>query len=486
MVSATLQARLDVVRSNGTIPAAAVEAFAAHLRDAREEDLFRLSPLKWGRANGVSDKDAIELFLRATHAGILEFAWGVICPRCGGFLATPAGLKSLENKWCALCDLPIESQLSDSIEVAFTVSPGVRRIRFHSPQTLDIAIDGVSALFSGNVGRGAEMQKKLGQSVISGGHLEGHSTHSERSALGPGRYMIVVPAANLAARFAAVEGAERNDVEIDLFDGSAVVSVPEVRPGRLDLTLRNKSGVPIEYLLLADPRPTEAEQIAQKDQFQKYLLKLAEGDVWLTGRRLLTSQAFHELFRAETIPIEKGIDVKGLSILFTDLQGSTRLYQRAGDLKAFEMVRDHFTMLKDCVSSSGGAVVKTIGDAVMAAFSEPRAAVEAAVQMHRRISKVAPGDLALKIGLHEGSCIAVHLNDRLDYFGSTVNIAARVQGKAAGGEIVLTESTFKAPDVEKLLRAAEFVGAKESVELRGIEGTVPIMRLKAAVPPASP
>jgi len=482
LVSSTLQARLDVIRSGGTIPAPAIDAFAKWVHDAEEEDLFRMSPLRWGRASGVSDKDAIELFLRATHAGILEFAWGVICPTCAGFLATPAGLRAMDGRFCSLCEIPIEVQVSESVEVAFTVSPGVRRIRFHTPDKLDIAIDGVSSLFSGNVGRGLEMREKVGRNVLSGGHMEGHSMHTERTTLSPNRYMVVVPASNTTCRFRAVENGERDDLEIDLFDGRAVASVPEVRSGRLDLTLRNKSGMSIEYLLAIDPKPTQEEMIATKDQFVKHLQKVAESDAWLSGRRLLTSQAFHELFRAETIPAEQGIDVKGLSILFTDLQGSTRLYQQAGDLRAFEMVREHFGVLKDCVSSSGGAVVKTIGDAVMAVFSEPRAAVEAAVQMHRRIARVAPGDLALKIGLHEGPCIAVHMNERLDYFGTTVNVAARVQGKAAGGEIVLTETSFKATDVEKLLRSAEFVGAKENVELRGIEGTVPIVRLKPAVP----
>jgi class 3 adenylate cyclase len=163
--------------------------------------------------------------------------------------------------------------------------------------------------------------------------------------------------------------------------------------------------------------------------------------------------------------------VKGLAILFTDLRGSTALYQRMGDLRAFEMVRDHFEILRECVAVS-----------VMAAFSEPREAVEAAVQMHRRIGQVNPGDLQLKVGLHEGACIAVQLNDRLDYFGTTVNVAARVQAKAAGGEIVVTESTYLQPDVEKLLHAAKFAATKEQVELRGIDGQTAIVRMKRAVP----
>lgn len=438
-----------------------------------------MSPLAWGRANGVADRDAIDLFVRATHAGILEFSWGIVCEVCGGFLATPSGLRSVEDGWCALCEVPISGCVTDNVEVAFTVSPGVRRIRFHAPQLLDIALDGAHTLFSRNVGRAALLRNSFGNLVVSGGRLEGHSAHTESTFLTAGRYVVFVPASNTSARFRAIEGEDREDLELELFDGKAVVSSPVVRAGRLAMTIRNKSGQNLDYILVIDPKPDTATftDEMQKD-FQALIALASKNDNLLTGRRLLTSQTFQELFRAESIPSDSGLDVKALSILFTDLQGSTQLYQRVGDFKAFETVREHFSMLRECVAASGGAVVKTIGDAVMAAFSEPREAAEAAVHMHRRISKVAPGDLALKVGLHEGPCIAVHLNERLDYFGTTVNVAARVQGKAQGGEIVLTQSSYRAPEVEKILRAAELFAVNESVELRGIEGEVPIVRLK--------
>ena len=82
-----------------------------------------------------------------------------------------------------------------------------------------------------------------------------------------------------------------------------------------------------------------------------------------------------------------------------------------------------------------GAVVKTIGDAVMASFGDPADAVKAALAMQARDR--CDHELVLKLGIHVGPSVVVTLNDRLDYFGSTVNMAARLQGQSQGGDIVL-------------------------------------------------
>jgi class 3 adenylate cyclase len=156
---------------------------------------------------------------------------------------------------------------------------------------------------------------------------------------------------------------------------------------------------------------------------------------FLSGAQLLSNQTFRELFGTETITSGEGLAVKRLTLLFTDLRGSTALYDRIGDMKAFELVRLHFGYLRECISRNSGALVKTIGDAVMASFVDPRDALRAALDMRARIAQFnadAGSDLiGLKIGLHAGACLAVTLNDRLDYFGQTVNIAARVDARAS-------------------------------------------------------
>jgi class 3 adenylate cyclase len=114
----------------------------------------------------------------------------------------------------------------------------------------------------------------------------------------------------------------------------------------------------------------------------------------------------------------------------------------------------------------------------MASFAEPLSAMRAATRMTRAVEQLGEGDLHLKIGLHTGPCIAVELNDRLDYFGRTVNIAARVQGLAGPGEIVCTESAFEASGVRELVEQAGFSAEHGAEHLRGIAGEVPVVRLR--------
>ncbi|MBV8093504.1 MAG: adenylate/guanylate cyclase domain-containing protein, partial [Acetobacteraceae bacterium] len=133
--------------------------------------------------------------------------------------------------------------------------------------------------------------------------------------------------------------------------------------------------------------------------------------------------------------------ITSLTFLFTDLKGSTQIYDEVGDLVAYDLVRSHFHVLHDIVAEESGAVVKTIGDAVMATFPTPGRAVAAALRMRDSVVALRASNgacLTLKIGIHEGPCLAVTLNDRLDYFGPTVNIAARVQAQAASRAIVAT------------------------------------------------
>jgi class 3 adenylate cyclase len=138
------------------------------------------------------------------------------------------------------------------------------------------------------------------------------------------------------------------------------------------------------------------------------------------------------------------VAISRIAFLFTDIKGSSDLYNRVGDARAYGLVRDHYAVLTRAVREHDGAVVKTIGDAVMAAFTDPADALDAALAIradiatfNRRIAgEIGPGAadatvaIVVKLGLHCGPCIAVTLNDRLDYFGRTVNLAARLQNES--------------------------------------------------------
>ena len=202
---------------------------------------------------------------------------------------------------------------------------------------------------------------------------------------------------------------------------------------------------------------------------------------FLTAKRLLTNQTFRDLYRTDTLDVEQRLKIMSLTFLFTDLKGSTELYERVGDLVAYDLVRAHFQILNEIVASESGAVVKTIGDAVMAIFPVPHRAVSAALRMRESMRQLnerrGAEDLILKIGIHEGPCLAVNLNDRQDYFGQTVNIASRVQELATGDSIFATQAIVRHADSAWLLSSRGVEAKPQKLTLRGIGDRMPVFAM---------
>jgi class 3 adenylate cyclase len=179
------------------------------------------------------------------------------------------------------------------------------------------------------------------------------------------------------------------------------------------------------------------------------------------------------------------ISVGSLTVVFTDLKNSTQLYKDIGDAPAFGRVLTHFEILRAAVATEGGAIVKTMGDAIMAVFPQPTAALRALIRAQRYLARPddyalpagistahAPHPLALKAGLHHGPCIAINQNDRLDYFGTTVNIAARLCALGTGEDLVMSAAVRHDPAVAALL--AEYTTllgtGTEMAQLKGFGG----------------
>jgi len=231
-----------------------------------------------------------------------------------------------------------------------------------------------------------------------------------------------------------------------------------MRPGPLRLVLENRT----------DRRVLPAVWIASHEMHGL----LGKRKPFLTANRLLTNQTFRDIYRTDTLDVDQRLKITSLTFLFTDLKGSTDLYERVGDLVAYDLVRAHFKVLHEVVASEAGAVVKTIGDAVMATFATPDRAIAAALKMRdamRTLNTQGKNeDLLLKIGMHEGPCLAVMLNDRLDYFGQTVNIAARVQGLAVSHSIFATKPVIENRQTAELLGAAGLTAVPQQALLRGV------------------
>jgi class 3 adenylate cyclase len=132
------------------------------------------------------------------------------------------------------------------------------------------------------------------------------------------------------------------------------------------------------------------------------------------------------------------------------------------------------------IAAHGGGVVKTIGDAVMAVFPSPEQGVRAALDIQKNIAQWNETDVAdeivIKIGLHHGAAIAVNSNDRLDYFGRSVNIAARIEGASLGGDFVLSGPCYARPEVQRILAENAVEIQHFEARLKGIEDVVTLYR----------
>lgn len=460
MEKTSLPERLNIVKQRGGFSDEVVAKLADHLERAPDEALFRMNPLRFAEQHGLSRRVGVDLFLLATHAGVLDFSWGVLCPWCHAFLNTSPLVRALQaQRRCALCQRHVKPD-DDNVEVAFTVSAHIRKIRFHQPSTLDLREDLGRLFFSANYDWPAGMERSIREKLFGLSELREGATEVKQ-VLREGQYTLFVPTHHAVVHMDVAPGHSASSADLDLVAGQFLPEELALRPGEITLRINHRLGAPVWMAWF--PKWTHEPHMGLREW------------PYLTGKCLITSQVFRELFRTESIPAEEGLELRNLTVLFTDLKGSTALYERVGDFRAYGLVRDHFNLLRDIIASRGGAMVKTIGDAVMASFAEPTPALEAAVDMHQRIGGV--GDLHLKIGLHSGPCIAVESNERLDYFGQTVNIASRVQGVANADQIVCTEPVFAAPGAQELIKAASLSALRGEEVLKGVDGRVTVYRL---------
>jgi class 3 adenylate cyclase len=456
------EARFAVLRQSAD--AGAVAAIERLVREAPDRDLSRVNVLDFALANNLEEERTIAAFLHAARLGLFELSWNVLCPGCGGVLDSNATLKTVHKEAysCALCAAGYEPTLDEMVEVAFTVSPRVRRIAAHDPETLPMWEYMHQIFWSSGLElpEGDAFDKLLQEIVIESVELPpGEKAHLSLQL--PAQFTIVFDPVTHSAHFLDVKGEptrDRQNLSVVFNKVHAPTGTVEMRPGPLRLTLENRT----------DVRVLPAVYIAG-DALHHMLGKRKR---FLTAKRLLTNQTFRDIYRTDTLDIDQRLKITSLTFLFTDLKGSTELYERVGDLVAYDMVRAHFQVLNEVVAAEAGAVVKTIGDAVMATFPTPDRALAAALRMREAMrtlnAESKHEDLLLKIGLHEGPCLAVTLNDRLDYFGQAVNIAARVQGLAVSRSIFATAPVVEHPGAARLLDAAGLKPVAQRHLLRGI------------------
>ncbi len=374
------------------------------------------------------DKDRLQvlkMFLMATQEGLLDLSWEVLCPNCRKSKVSNGSLQGLTGQaHCEYCQIKFDAEFDRSVEARFGVNTSVRKV-----QRNEFCAGGP-----------ANTPHVLAQVLVKPGETRSISLNALGAPL-----KVRSPQIQSFSRVRVLDMASAGECAIKLKDGVITPASAEVKVGNAVFTLRNDSAEERWFVI---ERETWDEAVA-------------------TAAQVTSLQDFRDMFSSEVLAPGEDIAVRSLTFMFTDLAGSTATYHDLGDAKAYSMVRDHFVVLKEAIAKREGAVVKTIGDAVMAVFYAPKQALLAALDMQRGIrdwnaSRNNANPIVLKVGLHEGPAIAVNADDVLDYFGTSVNLAARVEGLSIGGDIVLSDGVMQGLGDDKMLH--EFSAKREMLE----------------------
>ena len=451
-----------------------VEALKQLVLHAPDHALCRINTLDLAGHAKLDEERVIAGLLHATRLGLFDLLWNILCPSCGGVINTNATLKTvtLPEYRCAFCAAGYEPILDEVVEVTFTVNPRLREIAAHHPETLPL-LDYYRQIFwsSGiDLPPHETLAKVMEEVTLETVELPPGDKAILSLALPLGLVIVFDPVTH-CAQFIEVKGEitrERQSLAMLLDRTAAPPTMATLRPGPLRLNIENRENTrALPGVWVAGP---ELEQL------------LSRRKPFLTAKRLLTNQTFRDMYHADALDVEQRLKITSLTFLFTDLKGSTELYKHVGDLVAYDLVRAHFRALIEIVGTEAGAVVKTIGDAVMATFPTPSRAVAASLRMREAMRRLneerqRDDDLLLKIGIHEGPCLAVMMNEHQDYFGQTVNIASRVQHLAASQAIYVTGAVVGHEATAQLLAKAGISPVPQRQTLRGIGDNLAIYEI---------
>jgi class 3 adenylate cyclase len=429
-LDAAAQSRLQVIAEKLLAEGAdgeVVDRLIDFVSSADDFALARIRPYALADEWKLSRRAVLEACLRSTRLGLLDLQWELLCPLCRGAGETGKSLSEINSQvHCDTCRIDFTVNFDRFVEVTFKPNALLRQVQAQN--------------FC--MGSPQKTPHIVAQQLLPAG--------SERELslpLEPGRY-----------RLRALE-----------LSGGQDVTVTEAGQPAASVTIAD-AGWPAQELKLAQQSSLKLANATNAEQLL-ILERLAWSDQSATAAEVTALQMFRDLFASEALRPGEQISVGTLTILFTDLRNSTQLYREIGDATAFGRVMNHFDVLKKVIADEDGALVKTIGDAVMAVFRRPTSALKAMLRAQEMLAAPAAGvaPLILKAGVHTGPCIAVTLNDRLDYFGSTVNMAARLEGLSTGDDVIISKALYDDLEVREFVAREKLHAIPFEILLKGFE-----------------
>lgn len=435
------------------------------------EGLARIRPYEQARKWGLDRRLVLRCFLHACRVGLLRLSWDVLCPSCAGGPITLDSLKDLPpGGHCASCDISYNVDFAEVVEATFSPEPQLRKT--------------ARALFC--LGSPKRTLHWLAQFVVPA-----RDQHSITVRLGVGRYKLQTPSMTQPLFIDVEADAQHTSVSAQLArDGSAVhISAAHEEDVYDNVEGATTSARTPHRVVLAPGSVTIHVENTDDSDRRVQLAWRSLANLAATAMDVAALGLYRDYFDHSMLGQDQQVQVGQMAILFTDLVGSTGLYEELGNAPMYVLVRRHFALLSEVVQQHQGTVVKTVGDAVMAAFELPEdaaraaiACVQAAHKMTYEAGRGTSRTLQLRAGVHIGPCLAVAgASGNVDYFGSAVNTAARVSELAQAGQVNLTHHVTRTTNVKQLLETLKgsMAVAAESATVKGMAAPLAFTRITA-------
>src|SRR5580704_17081694 len=312
-----IQAQFSVLKQ--TADPAVADAIRELIENGADHELNRINLLDFSKRTGLDEERVISGFLHASRLGLFDLTWNVLCPGCGGVLDAHSTLKSLRHDeyQCGLCACGYEASVDEQVEVAFTVSSKVRRIAAHDPNSLPLWEYFKQVFWSSGVDLNKEMFESLTDEVTLDALELPAGEKAILSLQLPPQFVIVFEPVTHSAQFIDVQGEptkERQQLSLIYNKAHPPTGSTTMRPGPLRLALDNQAGVRVLPTVFIAAEGLHA--------------MLGKRRPFLTAKRMLSNQTFRDVFKADNLNIDQRLKITSLTFLFTDLKGSTALYER--------------------------------------------------------------------------------------------------------------------------------------------------------------
>lgn len=391
---------------DNTISKATEERFSLFLEKASAQDVARIRPLVLAQLLDVDSQELITLCLNAAAQGLLTLLWDMICPLCRIPSDLKDTLREMKNHGhCEACNIDYELDFANSVELIFRIHPSVR--------DSDLQV------------------------YCIGGPI--HSPH-------------VVSQVKL-------RGEECMELNLQLLEGGYLLRSPQLQmPCKLHVSKNNttyRHNVQISALGSQELHLPVGKQCIQLiNDFDEEVVIRLEHTVsrheTLTASYVSSLPLFRKLFPSEVLSPQQLVAISNLILLVVDIENAELFYRQKSDAEAFQQLYNYLQLLEQHITEYLGVVIKTKNEGIIASFPEVEKAIHAAISLQKKLRESDCG-LMVKVAVHRGAAMVATINNRLDYFGSTIKSLEYLLKTGETNEVVFSQSIAEDPIFTQLI-----------------------------------